>query len=72
MNFPGDNELKLTHDAVCQAIEGALNAQRKDGEDYIRVTNVANSYSYGPFVVTMTTDAPKADVVSITTGEVAA
>jgi hypothetical protein len=64
MNFPGSNELKLTSDAVRLAVEGALNSARKDGEDYIHVLSVSTSYSYGPFVATITTDAPVAEPVT--------
>lgn len=56
MNFPGENELTLTDEAVQQAIEGALNSARRDGEDYVRVTAISRSYSYGPWKVTLTTD----------------
>lgn len=59
MNFPGANTLVLTNAALCAAIEGALNAARKDGEDYVRVTNVTQEYSYSTtFKVELTTDAP--------------
>ena len=40
MNFPGLCKLTLTEQALCQAIEGTLNAARKDGEDYVRVTEI--------------------------------
>lgn len=65
MNFPGDNTIKLTRDALMQAIEGALNAARKDGEDYIRVTALSSSYSYGPWEVSITTDAPEPIVTEL-------
>ena len=40
MNFPGLCKLTLTEQAICQAIEGTLNAARKDGEDYVRVVDI--------------------------------
>lgn len=66
MNFPGFCKLTLTDAAICQAIEGTLNAARKDGEDFVRVTEIKREgYGYGDFVLTITTDSPQADVVSI-------
>lgn len=68
MQFPGDNTLKLTREAVSLAIEGALNSARKDGEDYIRVLSVSTGYSYGPWEVTITTDPaviPTAEVTDL-------
>ena len=66
MNFPGLCKLSLNEQAICQAIEGALNAQRRDGEDYIRVTDFARvGYGYGDWLVTITTDVPQADVVTL-------
>ena len=71
MNFPGLCKLQLTDQAVCQAIEGALNDQRRDGEDYIRVTDFARvGYGYGDWLVTLTTDVPQADVVTLATDEI--
>ena len=71
MNFPGLCKLQLTEAAVCQAIEGALNAQRRDGEDYIRVTDFARvGYGYGDWLVTITTDVPQADVVTLAGDEI--
>lgn len=66
MNFPGFCKLTLTDAAICQAIEGTLNAARNDGEDFVRVTEIKREgYGYGDFVLTITTDSPQADVVSI-------
>ena len=66
MNFPGLCKLTLTDHAICQAIEGTLNAARNDGEDFVRVTEIKREgYGYGDFVLTITTDSPQADVVSI-------
>ena len=65
MNFPGDNTLTLSREAVMQAIEGALNSARKDGEDYIRVTGLRNTYSHGPWEVSITTDATTPEVVEL-------
>mgnify|MGYP003427823405 CR=1 FL=1 len=64
MNFPGLCKLTLTDHAICQAIEGTLNAARKDGEDYVRVTEIKREgYGYGDFVLTITTDS--AQVVNL-------
>ena len=65
MNFPGSNELTLSDEAIHQAIEGALNSSRKDGEDYIHVTEITRSYSYGPWKLTLTTDAPEVKVADL-------
>ena len=66
MNFPGLCKLQLTEQAICQAIEGTLNAARTDGEDYVRVTEIKREgYGQVAFVLTITTDVPQADVVSI-------
>ena len=71
MNFPGLCKLTLTEQAICQAIEGALNAQRRDGEDYIRVTEFARvGYGYGDWLVSITTDVPQADVVTLATDDI--
>ena len=70
MNFPGPNKLTLTDAALMAAVEGTLNASRKDGEDYIHVTEIGREgYGYGDWKLTITTDAPTAAVVSITTAE---
>ncbi len=70
MNFPGLCKLTLTDHAVCQAIEGTLNAARKDGEDYVRVTEIKREgYGYGDFVLTITTDVPQADVMTLATDD---
>ena len=62
MNFPGNCTLHLNEAALCQAIEGAINAARREGEDYVHVTEFARHYS-GEYIVTLTTDATP--VVSI-------
>ena len=60
MNFPGSNTLTLTDAALMDAVEGALNASRRDGEDYIHVTEIVREgYGYGDWKLTITTDAPK-------------
>ncbi len=71
MNFPGLCKLTLTEQAICQAIEGTLNAARKDGEDYVRVVDIKREgYGYGDFVLTITTDVPQADMVTLVTDEI--
>jgi len=71
MQFPGLCKLTLTDAAICQAIEGTLNAARMDGEDYVRVVDIKrDGYGYGDFVVTITTDVPQADVVTLAADEV--
>lgn len=72
MNFPGLCKLTLTDQAMCQAIEGTLNAARKDGEDYVRVTEIkrGEGYGYGDYVLTITTDVPQADVVTLAGDEI--
>lgn len=67
MNFPGDNTLTLSSAALCAAVEGALNAARRDGEDYVRVTEISQQYSYSSeYKLTITTDAPaKAESVQL-------
>jgi hypothetical protein len=72
VNFPGKNELKLSDEAIAQAIEDALNATRLAGEDRIRVTNVAREYSYGPWRVEITTDAQEIPVAEVNDLKVAA
>jgi hypothetical protein len=67
MNFPGDNELKLSDDAVAKAFEDALNSTRNNCENPIRVISVAREYSYGPWRILITTDAPKIPVADVTT-----
>ena len=67
MNFPGDNSMTLSSEALCAAVEGALNAARRDGEDYIRVTEISQPYSYSrEYKLTITTDpAPKPEAVQL-------
>lgn len=63
MNFPGDNTLTLSSEALCSAVEGALNAARRDGEDYVRVTAISQQYSYSSdYKLTITTDKLPAQV----------
>ena len=65
MNFPGTCKLTLTDAALMAAVEGALNAQRLVGEDYIYVTEVGRTaYGYGDWVLTITTDKPATAVVT--------
>lgn len=72
MLFPGSCKLVLTEEAVCAAIESAINAARRDGEDYVRVTEVGRTgYGYGDWVATITTDVQTGEVVSISTQEAA-
>lgn len=67
MNFPGSNKITLTDAALMAAVEGAINAQRRDGEDYVYVTEVGRTgYGYGDWELKITTDKPTAEVVSIT------
>ena len=73
MNFPGSNKLTLTDAALMAAVEGTLNASRRDGEDDIHVTEIGREpYGYGDWKLTITTDAPLSDVVSINIAEQAA
>lgn len=66
MNFPGDCKITLSDAAICQAIEGTLNAARRDGEDYVRVTGISRvGYGYGDYVLSVTTDAPAPVVIEI-------
>ena len=53
MNFPGLCKLQLTEQAICQAIEGTLNAARTDGEDYVRVTEIRRE-GYGQVAFMLT------------------
>jgi hypothetical protein len=65
MNFPGTCKLVLSDAALMAAIEGSLNAQRRDGEDYIYVTEVSREgYGYGDWKMTITTDKPATAVVT--------
>lgn len=56
MIFPGNNKIVLTQEAMCRAVEDALNGAMKAGEDYIRVTEIRSTYSWGDFDITITTD----------------
>ena len=72
MNFPGTCKIVLTDAALMEAIQGAINAARREGEDYVYVTEIKREhYSYGDWVATVTTDLGCGEVVSIT-NEVAA
>jgi hypothetical protein len=65
MNFPGTCKLVLSDAALMAAIEGSLNAQRRDGEDYVYVTEVSREgYGYGDWKLTITTDKPATAVVT--------
>ena len=65
MNFPGPCKLVLSDSALMAAIEGSLNAQRRDGEDYVYVTEISREgYGYGDWKLTITTDAPKSAEVA--------
>lgn len=57
MNLPGNNELSLTDEAIRMAIEDALNASQREGEDFIRVVSMRHTYTYPQWIVTITTDA---------------
>ena len=65
MNFPGKNTLTLSNEAMMLALEGALNAARKDGEDYVRVTDISREYSHHPWSVVLTTDQAVGDVTEL-------
>jgi hypothetical protein len=63
MQFPGTNKLQLSDDALRTALEGAINATRRDGEDYVYVTEVGRTgYGYGDWLVTITTDRVPATI----------
>jgi len=65
MNFPGTCKLVLSDAALMAAIEGSLNAQRRDGEDYVYVTEVSHvGYGCGDWKLTITTDKPATAVVT--------
>lgn len=57
MQFIGRNKLVLSTDSIKAAIEAALNASRRDGEDYIYVTDMSDRWA-GEYTVTISTDAP--------------
>lgn len=59
MILSGNNKLVLTPEAMARALEDAINSAMKCGEDYIRVTEVRQGYSFGDFEVTITTDEAK-------------
>jgi hypothetical protein len=70
MNFPGACKLQLTDDAIKRAVEDALNAARREGEDYIHVTEFSRvGYGHGDWVATITTDHAPAVVMSINAEE---
>lgn len=57
MILTGNNKLVLTQQAMAHALEDAINSAMKSGEDYIRVTEVQQKYTWGDFEVTITTDS---------------
>lgn len=61
MILSGSNKLVLTPEAMARALEDAINSAMKCGEDYIRVTEVQQKYSWGDFEVTITTDSEAKD-----------
>ena len=73
MNFPGSNTLALTDAALMRAIEDSLNGARREGEDYVHVTEVCRNYGAGAaWLATITTDASAAvAIVSINDAEAA-
>jgi hypothetical protein len=60
MNLPGNNELALTDEAICRAMEDAINGAIREGEDYVRVLSIKHTYSFPQWIVTITTDAAEA------------
>lgn len=58
MDFPGDNELKLTKQAFHDLLKSALKRQFGDG---IYITDVNLSYGSQTLTVNFTTDKPEAD-----------
>jgi len=66
MQFPGENTLLLGDAAMCAALEGAINSTRRDGEDYVHVTEVGRTgYGYGDWKITITTDQPAPNVSTV-------
>ena len=61
MILSGNNKLVLTPEAMARALEDAINSAIKTGEDYIRVTEVTQKYSWGDFEITITTDSEAKD-----------
>ena len=59
MELIGTNRLTLTTATVMRLLEDAINASQKDGENYIRVTDIRRSYSYGDFDIEVTTDSER-------------
>lgn len=59
MILQGKNKLVLTQEAMCRALEDAINAAIKDGEDYIRVVEISHQYNWSDFEITITTDIPE-------------
>jgi hypothetical protein len=60
MNLPGNNELSLTDEAIRMAIEDAINASQREGEDFIRVVSLRHTYTRPSWIATITTDAAEA------------
>lgn len=61
MILSGNNKLVLTPEAMARALEDAINSAMKCGEDYIRVTEIRQTYSWGDFEITITTDSEAKD-----------
>lgn len=57
MELIGTNKLVLTPATVMRLLEDAINASQRDGENYIRVTDISRSYSYGDFTIEVTTES---------------
>lgn len=57
MNFPGDNYISLSTEAMRHAIEDALNSTRMEGEDRIYALSFTRD-DYGNWKVKITTDKP--------------
>ena len=60
MNYPGENKLTLTEDAIMDLIGQALNSEQAPHMGEIRVLSAkTNGYS-GDVIFTITTDKPQA------------
>ena len=62
MELIGTNKLTLTSESVMRLLEDALNGSQRDGENYIRVLDLRREYTYGDFVIEITTDAAQKPV----------
>lgn len=58
MQFPGKSKLVLSDEAVKKAIEDAINVARRDGEDYVYVTDIQHRWA-DETTVCITTDRPE-------------